>query len=157
MRTPTCGECSKASSAQMIGALRGGLPTKIHAAVDDRGNSVRMTLNADPADNLTKVKALIASFMTDTVRCDKGYYSDAYAVKIETQCDQAIIPPLSNRTEQRSVGLSYAKIANLLSDSSTTSSNFVMSRHNMASSIKIFPLRRTDLLSCLAASIENAL
>ena len=104
----------KKSGAQAIGRSRGGPSTKIHAAVDALGNPVRVILTAGQQADITQADALIAGFVAESVLADKGYDADAFVVKITSQGAHAVIPPRSNRTEQRSVDWHVYKDRNLV-------------------------------------------
>ena len=75
---------------------------------------MRTILTAGQEADITQAEALIAGFTTDTVLADKGYDSDAFVVKIESQGAQAVIPPRSNRTVQRPVDWNLYKDRNLV-------------------------------------------
>ena len=111
---PTRSGRPKKSGAQAIGRSRGGPSTKIHAAVDALGNPVRVILTAGQQADITQADALIAGFVAESVLADKGYDADAFVVKITSQGAHAVIPPRSNRTEQRSVDWHVYKDRNLV-------------------------------------------
>jgi len=54
-----------------MGKSRGGLSTKIHAAVDGLGNPVRLLLTAGQVSEHTQAGALIAGFRAGFVLADK--------------------------------------------------------------------------------------
>ena len=112
--TLTCSGCQKKSGTQAIGRSRGGLSTKIHAAVDALGNPVRIILTVGQQADITQAEALIADFAATSVLADKGYDADAFVATIESQGAHAVIPPRSNRTEQRSVDWHLYKNRNLV-------------------------------------------
>ena len=105
---------AKKSGTQAIGRSRGGLSTKIHAAVDALGNPVRIILTVGQQADITQAEALIADFAATSVLADKGYDADAFVATIESQGAHAVIPPRSNRTEQRSVDWHLYKNRNLV-------------------------------------------
>ena len=80
-----------------MGKSRGGLSTKIHAAVDALGNPVRFILTAGQHAEINQAKPLIEGFSADYVIADKGYDADAFIVAIETGEAIAVIPPRKNR------------------------------------------------------------
>ncbi len=102
------------SGAQAIGRSRGGPSTKIHAAMDARGNQVRVIMTAGQGADITQADALNAGFVADKVLADKGYDADAFVVKITGQGAHAVIPPRSNRIAQRSVDWHVYKDRNLV-------------------------------------------
>ena len=84
-----------------MGKSRGGLSTKIHAAVDALGNPVRFILTAGQHSEINQAYALIEGFSAEYVLADKGYDADAFIIAIETGEAIAVIPPRKNRTTQR--------------------------------------------------------
>ena len=94
----SCGFISMARAkkdreGQAIGRSRGGLTTKIHAAVDALGNPVRLLLTAGQASEYGQANALIEGFNVDHVVADKGYDSDDLVETIERSGATAVIPP----------------------------------------------------------------
>ena len=63
----------KRQKEEFVGKSRGGLSTKIHAAVDELGNPVRLLLTAGQASEYGQANALIEGFNMDYVLADKGY------------------------------------------------------------------------------------
>ncbi|CAH0650562.1 transposase [Pseudomonas sp. GD03651] len=61
-----------------MGKSRGGLSTKIYAAVDAMGNPVRLLLTPGQASKYRQAEALIEGFTPEAVLADKGYDSDAF-------------------------------------------------------------------------------
>ena len=84
-----------------MGKSRGGLSTKIHAAVDALGNPVRFILTAGQHSEIRQVDALIGGFSADYVIADKGYDADSFIELIESGGAMAVIPPRSNRKTAR--------------------------------------------------------
>ena len=84
-----------------MGKSRGGLSTKIHAAVDALGNPVRFILTAGQYSEIRQADALIEGFSADYVIADKGYDSDLFIVAIESGEAIAVIPPRRTRTTAR--------------------------------------------------------
>lgn len=56
-----------------MGKSRGGLSTKIYAAVDAMGNPVRLLLTPGQASKYRQAEALIEGFTPEAVLADKGY------------------------------------------------------------------------------------
>ncbi len=73
----------KQQNEEAIGKSRGGLSTKIHAAVDAFGNPVRLLLTAGQTSEYTQAEALIEGFEAGYVLADKGYDSDQFVSAIE--------------------------------------------------------------------------
>jgi transposase len=76
--------------------------TKIHVACDGVGKPVKIILTPGQDHDVTQGPALIANVDADKVIADKAYDSDPFIETIESQEAEAVIPPRSNRTEQRS-------------------------------------------------------
>ena len=90
------------------------MSTKIHAAVDALGNPVRLILTQGQASEYGQADALIDSFDADHVLADKGYDSDDFIRKIESQGAVAVVPPRSNRLSQREYDKTIYKERNLV-------------------------------------------
>ena len=56
-----------------MGKSRGGLTTKIHAAVDALGNPVRLLLTPGQASEYGQAETLLDGFTPNQVLADKGY------------------------------------------------------------------------------------
>lgn len=84
-----------------MGKSRGGLSTKIHAAVDALGNPVRFILTAGQHSEIKQASPLIEGFSAGYIIADKGYDADAFIVAIETSKAIAVIPPKKNRKTPR--------------------------------------------------------
>ena len=84
-----------------MGKSRGGLSTKIHAAVDALGNPVRFILTAGQHSEIKQASPLIEGFSADYIIADKGYDADAFIVAIETREAIVVIPPKKNRKTAR--------------------------------------------------------
>jgi len=99
---------------QALGRSRGGLSTKIHAAVDALGNPLRFRLTAGPVADITQADALIEGVEAQAVIGDKGYDAVALVARIEASGAQAVIPPRKNRIQQRSYDHDLYKDRNLI-------------------------------------------
>ena len=97
-----------------MGKSRGGLSTKIHAAVDALGNPVRLLLTAGQVSEHTQAEALIDGFSADFVLADKGYDSDAFVEVIKGSGATPVIPPRSNRITPRDYDKEIYKERNLV-------------------------------------------
>jgi len=86
---------------EAMGQSRGGLSTKIHAAVDALGNPVRFILTAGQHSEIKQANPLIEGFSVDYIIADKGYDADAFIVSIETGEAVPVIPPKKNRKTAR--------------------------------------------------------
>ena len=90
------------------------MSTKIHAAVDSLGNPLRLILTPGQASEYGQADALIDLFEVDYVLADKGYDSDDFIRKIESQGAVAVVPPRSNRLSQREYDKAIYKERNLV-------------------------------------------
>jgi len=88
-------------TAQALGRSRGGFSTKVHLVVDALGNPLGIRLTPGQQQDISQAEALLADLASDNVIADKGYDSDAFINFIESGGSVAVIPPRSNRTEQR--------------------------------------------------------
>ena len=91
----------KQQDNEAMGKSRGGLSTKIHAAVDALGNPVRFILTAGQHSEIKQANPLIEGFSANYVIADKGYDADAFIEAIETGEAIAVIPPKKNRKVAR--------------------------------------------------------
>ena len=57
---------------QALGRSRGGLSTKIHAAVDGLGKPVRLLLTGGEAHDVTKANELISEHDAESIIADKA-------------------------------------------------------------------------------------
>jgi transposase len=87
--------------AQALGRSRGGFSTKIHIAVDGLGNPLRFILTAGQCHDSPQAKALIEGYSAQALLADKGYDDIKLIQEVEASGAQAVIPPRSNRKEQR--------------------------------------------------------
>ena len=73
-----------------MGKSRGGLSTKIHAAVDALGNPIRLLLTPGQASEYGQAEALIEGFAFEAVLADKGYDAEA----LRRYCDRYRMQPV---------------------------------------------------------------
>lgn len=97
-----------------MGKSRGGLSTKIHAAVDALGNPVRLLLTAGQTSEHTQADALVDGFCAEWVIADKGYDSDAFVETIKASGGTPVIPPRNNRKTLRDYDKEIYKERNLV-------------------------------------------
>lgn len=103
-----------------MGRSRGGLSTKIHAAVEGLGNLAVVTLTGGNVNDCVEAEGLLdqaaelaqasSDGKIDSVTADKGYDSAAIVKHIEALGAKAVIPPLSTRKNPRPVD--WAQYAN---------------------------------------------
>jgi len=104
----------KDQAEEAVGKSRGGLSTKIHAAVDALGNPVRLLLTAGQASEYGQANALIEGFGADYILADKGYDSDDFVQAITETGAVAVIPSRKNRNEPRDYDRELYKERNLV-------------------------------------------
>jgi transposase len=78
------------------------------------GNPVRWLLSAGQVADITQAPALIADFESERVIADKAYDADPFVQSIQSQGADAVIPPRSNRAEQRDYDSHWYKDRNLV-------------------------------------------
>ncbi|OSQ34767.1 transposase [Thalassospira sp. MCCC 1A01428] len=77
------------------------MSTKIHMSVDVLGRPLRLILTGGQRNDCTKGLELIAGFRPSHVLADKGYDSQEILDAITAMEAVAVIPPRSNRKQQR--------------------------------------------------------
>ena len=82
--------------------------------MDAHGNPLRWILTGGEVADITQAPALIKGFNARTVVGDKGYDADALVALIHASGAEAVIPPRSNRTEQRDYDRHVYKDRNLV-------------------------------------------
>ena len=92
---------SGGQESQALGRSRGGFSTKIHIAVDALGNPLRFILTAGQCHDSPQAEALIEGYSTQALIADKGYDSADLIEAVTASGTQAVIPPRSNRKQQR--------------------------------------------------------
>jgi len=97
-----------------MGYSRGGLSTKVHAAVDGLGDPIRFILTAGQSSECLQAEALITDLDAQYILGDKGYDMDALIGVIEANNGVAVIPPKQNRTIQRDYDKAIYKERNLV-------------------------------------------
>jgi transposase len=90
------------------------LSTKSHAVVDALGNPLRWILTGGEVADITQAHKLIAGLQPQVVVGDKGYDADALVALIHAVGAKAVIPPHSNRHEQRVYDRQVYKDRNLV-------------------------------------------
>jgi len=90
------------AEAEALGRSRGGFSTKIHVACYGLGKPVKIILTPGQDHDVTQGPALIANSAAKKKIADKAYDSDPFINEIESTGAEAVIPPRSNRTEERS-------------------------------------------------------
>jgi transposase len=96
------GAKGSSAAAEALGRSRGGFSTKIHVACDGLGKPVKIILTPGQNHDVTQGPALIADSDAKKKIADKAYDSDQFIIEIESTGAEAVIPPRSNRTKERS-------------------------------------------------------
>ena len=102
------------AAAEALGRSRGGFGTKIHVACDGLGKPVRIILTPGQDHDVTQGPALISGSDADKIIADKAYDDDKLVAAIEARDAEAVIPPRSNRIEQRDYDKEEYKKRNLV-------------------------------------------
>lgn len=97
-----------------LGRSRGGLSSKIHCITDGLGNPVDFMLTGGEVHDNVCADALLNGKKASFVIADKAYDSDRTLDKIAQIDATAVIPPKSNRKEQRDFDKHYYKDRNLI-------------------------------------------
>jgi transposase len=92
----------KKKGDQAPGRSRGGLSTKIHARVEGLGCLARFSLTAGQAGDSPEALPLLHKLQPDSLGADKAYDTDAILEHLAAHGIEAVIPPRSLRTVQRS-------------------------------------------------------
>lgn len=97
-----------------LGRSSGGLSSKIHCLADGLGNPVDFILTGGAVHDSQCADALLEGKKADFVVADKAYDNNAVLQKISQMKATAVIPPKSNRKEQRDFDRHYYKDRNLI-------------------------------------------
>jgi transposase len=125
----------KKNGEQGLGRSRGGLSTKIHAAVDGLGHLVRFRLRGGERYDITEAANLIEGMQNvDAVVADKAFDAASLLARIETMNATAAIPPRANRKEVRSYDTHVYKSRNLIERFFVRIKHSVVSRCAMTNS-----------------------
>lgn len=77
------------------------MTTKIHACVEGLGQLARFTLTGGQVHDVTQAQTLIEKIQPEAVLADKAYDADALLAYIDSKDAKAVIPPKTNRKNQR--------------------------------------------------------
>ena len=77
------------------------MTTKIHACVEGLGQLARFTLTGGQVHDFTQAQTLIDQLQPVAVLADKAYDADALLAYIDSKDAKAVIPPKTNRKNQR--------------------------------------------------------
>ncbi|MEZ4768889.1 MAG: IS5 family transposase [Caldilineales bacterium] len=96
------GQKNGSQAEQALGRSRGGFSSKHHLVVDALGNSLRLLLTGGQRHDVTQAEALLQDLQFDRAIADKAYDADTLLLAfLADQAAEIIIPPRSNRREQR--------------------------------------------------------
>lgn len=82
--------------------------------MDAHGLPVRVIITEGTKHDSTQAELLLEGIVADYVLADRAYDSDAILRKIESQEGQAIIPPKSNRIDQRDYDKDLYKLRHIV-------------------------------------------
>lgn len=104
----------RGSEDQAIGRSRGGLTTKLHAAVDGLGNPVRFILTGGRRNDITQAEAPIEDLPAGCVLADKAYDADHFRHAVRAIGATAVIPASKSRSRRSSHDRHIYKERNLV-------------------------------------------
>ena len=84
-------------AGQAMGRTKGGMNTKIHAAVDAAGRPACLLLSAGQDAEITHAATVVENLPARMLVADKGYDSDAFRAWLKARGIQPCIPPRRNR------------------------------------------------------------
>jgi len=82
---------------QDMGRTKGGLNTKVHAAVDKKGNPEVLILGPGQEADISMAQEVVSSMDLEKLVADKGYDSNAFRAWLHERGIAVCIPPRSNR------------------------------------------------------------
>ena len=91
----------KRGSCEGIGRSKGGLTSKIVALTDALGKLIRFIILPGQSHDLMAIPALLDPVNFTTLIGDKAFDSDALLDTLTERGVEAVIPPKTNRTHQR--------------------------------------------------------
>lgn len=77
------------------------MTTKLHMATDEEGRIIRMVFTGGNKADISSALDLIQGLKPAKLLADKGYDADWLMHYLDSEDIEAVIPPKSNRTEQR--------------------------------------------------------
>lgn len=83
------------------GKTKGGINTKLHAAVDSNGMPINFIITAGTTADCTQATSLLDGLSPEYVLADRGYDTDEIVQYVENNSAVVVIPPKKNRKEQR--------------------------------------------------------
>lgn len=101
-------------NVEALGRSKGGLTTKIHCVTDGLGNPMDFILTGGEVHDSQCADRLLEDKQAHFVLADKAYDNDFILKKVNQMNAVAVIPPKSNRKEQREYDKYYYKERNLI-------------------------------------------
>lgn len=86
-------------AGQAMGRTKGGLNTKLHAAVDGRGRPAALLLGAGPEADISRAQDIVGEIDCGALVGDKAYDSDPFRRWLRERSIEPCIPPRSNRLQ----------------------------------------------------------
>jgi len=99
---------------QSLARTKGGLNTKLHLAVDAHGLPVKMIITGGTTADCSQARDLIEGVSAECLMADKAYDTNALLEWCDENDCQPVIPPKSNRKEQRSYDKDLYKLRHLV-------------------------------------------
>jgi transposase len=100
-------------AAQALGRSRGGLTTKLQAAVSERGELLRYVVTAGQVNDVTQACLLTDGTEGEAVVGDRAYDGNAVIAHVEASGRAAVIPP-SNRRTPRVLDSTVYRVRNVI-------------------------------------------
>ena len=121
-----------------LGRSSGGLSSKIHCLADGLGNPVDFILTGGEVHDSQCADALLEGKKANFIVADKAYDNNAILQKIAQMEAIAVIPPKSNRKEQRDFDRHYYKDRNLIERFFCRLKQFGVSLRDIVNEVNIF-------------------
>ena len=93
---PTCSGRKRGQDSQALGRSRGGFSTKIHIAVSDAAEPVKLHLTEGERHDVTCAEILLEGIEPKHAIADKGYDSNPLRKKIRSAGAKPVIPSRRN-------------------------------------------------------------
>lgn len=104
----------KGSAGEDLGRSRGGFSTKLHVAVDAKGQPLELRLGPGEEHDIVRAEELLAEHQPEFVIADKGYDADELVEKLRRRGAKPVIPSRSNRKRPRPYNRRLYRSRNLI-------------------------------------------